>query len=166
MSRFVVTGALLHLIAASLPLVLSHLAALSLEGACVQSVVAGPAVQGHKTDISIVGEDFYINGAPAYKGRFWQGHRIEGLLLNARMVQGIYDDLNTSTVTRWAYPDTGKWDAERNTLEFTAAMPELRRQGLLGEHKNRVLSRILGSDPGLNDGIPRMATGFPNRRAD
>ena len=31
----------------------------------------------------------------------------------------------------WAYPDTGKWDAERNTREFLAAMPEWRRHGLL-----------------------------------
>ena len=59
------------------------LAALSLAGACVQSVVAGPAVQGRKTEISIVGDDFHINGAPTYESRFWQGHRIEGLLLDA-----------------------------------------------------------------------------------
>jgi hypothetical protein len=53
------------------------------------------------------------------------------LLLNARMVQGIFDDLNTNTVSRWVYPDTGRWDAERNTREFIAAMPEWRRRGLL-----------------------------------
>jgi hypothetical protein len=47
------------------------------------------------------------------------------------MVQGIFDDLNPATATNWAYPDTGKWDAERNTREFIAAMPEWRRHGLL-----------------------------------
>jgi hypothetical protein len=47
------------------------------------------------------------------------------------MVQGIFDDLNTNTVSQWAYPDTHKWDAERNTREFIAAMPEWRRHGLL-----------------------------------
>ena len=31
----------------------------------------------------------------------------------------------------WNYPDTGKWDPERNTREFVAAMPEWRRHGLL-----------------------------------
>jgi hypothetical protein len=32
----------------------------------------------------------------------------------------------------WNYPDTGRWDAERNTREFLAAMPSWRRHGLLG----------------------------------
>ncbi|MGD0349744.1 MAG: hypothetical protein ABSB84_05430 [Verrucomicrobiota bacterium] len=85
---------------------------------------------GH-TMVSIAGDDFQINGRPTYAGRAWNGHKIQGLLLNARMVQGIFDDLNTNTVSRWAYPDTGKWDAERNTREFIAAMPEWRRHGLL-----------------------------------
>ena len=49
------------------------------------------------------------------------------------MVQGIFDDLNPET-RKWAYPDTGSWDAERNTREFLAAMPEWRRHGLLGLH--------------------------------
>jgi hypothetical protein len=47
------------------------------------------------------------------------------------MVQGIFDDRNPETVSKWAYPDTGRWDAERNTREFIAAMPEWRRHGLL-----------------------------------
>jgi hypothetical protein len=84
-----------------------------------------------KTTVSIVGDDFHLNGKPTYAGRSWKGHRIEGLLLNARMVQGIFDDLNTNTVAKWAYPDTRQWDAERNTREFLAAMPEWRRHGLL-----------------------------------
>lgn len=83
-----------------------------------------------RTAVSISGEDFHINGKPTYAGRTWKGHRIEGLLLNSRMVQGIFDDLNSETAKRWAYPDTGKWDAERNTREFLAAMPEWRRHGL------------------------------------
>lgn len=84
-----------------------------------------------KTEVSIRGDAFLINGQPTYPGRTWQGKKIEGLLLNARMVQGIFDDLNPDTVKRWAYPDTGKWDPERNTREFVAAMPEWRRHGLL-----------------------------------
>jgi hypothetical protein len=83
------------------------------------------------TIVSIAGDKFQINGRPTYAGRVWHGHHIEGLLLNARMVQGIFDDLNTNTLSRWTYPDTGKWDAERNTREFIAAMPEWRRHGLL-----------------------------------
>ena len=53
--------------------------------------------------------------------------KVEGLLMNSRMVQGILDDLNPQTRDRWKYPDTGKWDAGRNTREFIAAMPEWRR---------------------------------------
>ena len=83
------------------------------------------------TVVSIVGDEFHLNSQPTYAGRVWRGHKIQGLLLNARLVQGIFDDLNTNTVARWAYPDTGKWDADRNTREFIAAMPEWRRHGLL-----------------------------------
>ena len=83
------------------------------------------------TDVSIVGEEFYINGKPTYEGRIWRGHKIQGLLLNSRMVQGIFDDRNPGTVERWAYPDTRRWDPERNTREFLAAMPAWRQHGLL-----------------------------------
>lgn len=83
------------------------------------------------TSVSIVREQFYINGKPTYAGLSWQGNKIQGLLLNARLVQGIFDDHNTNTVSWWAYPDTGTWDPERNTREFIAAMPEWRRHGLL-----------------------------------
>ena len=90
-----------------------------------------PPIASHKTVVSINSDDFYLNGQPTYRDRVWQGHRIQGLLLNSRMVQGIFDDRNPQTVRRWAYPDTGGWDAERNTREFLAAMPEWRRHGLL-----------------------------------
>jgi hypothetical protein len=91
----------------------------------------GVAIAAPRTVISIQGDRFYIDGQPTYKGRTWQGHSIEGLLLNSRMVQGIFDDANPVTAKRWAYKDSGKWDAERNTREFLAAMPEWRKHGLL-----------------------------------
>ncbi|MGQ9576843.1 MAG: hypothetical protein ACUVUC_16190 [Thermoguttaceae bacterium] len=93
---------------------------------------ASSAIPDRKTEVSIRKDAFYINGRPTYEGRTWKGMKIEGLLMNARLVQGIFDDLNPETVGRWAYPDTGKWDPERNTREFVAAMPEWRRHGLLG----------------------------------
>jgi hypothetical protein len=83
------------------------------------------------TTVAISGERFLVNGTPTYAGRNWHGMRIEGLLMNSRMVQGIFDDLNPATRDRWAYPDTKRWDPERNTREFIAAMPEWRRHGLL-----------------------------------
>jgi hypothetical protein len=95
------------------------------------TTVASLAAEPRQSEVSIVGEAFHINGQPTYAGRTWQGHKIEGLLLNSRMVQGIFDDLNRETMSKWAYPDTGKWDAERNTREFIAAMPEWRKHGLL-----------------------------------
>jgi hypothetical protein len=84
------------------------------------------------TRLEIRGEDFWIDGRPTYAGRDWHGHRVEGLLLNARMVQATFDDLNPATVSRWAYPDTHRWDPERNIQEFCRALPEYRRHGLLG----------------------------------
>jgi hypothetical protein len=84
-----------------------------------------------QTTVSIQGEEFLINGQPTYAGQTWQGHPIQGRLMNARLVQATFDDRNPETVSRWAYPDTGRWDPERNTREFIAAMPEWKRHGLL-----------------------------------
>jgi hypothetical protein len=93
---------------------------------------AGPGPSSSaRTEVSIAGDSFRINSQPTYAGRTWNGHKIEGLLFNSRMVQGIFDDLNPETNAQWAYPDTHKWDAERNTREFIAAMPEWHRHGLL-----------------------------------
>jgi len=84
-----------------------------------------------KTVVGIDGEKFTINGRPTYSGRIWHGKKIEGLLLNSRMVQAIFDDRNLDTVARWVYPDTKTWAPDRNTREFVAAMPEWRGHGLL-----------------------------------
>jgi hypothetical protein len=84
------------------------------------------------TLVEIHGEDFWIDGAPTYAGRTWNDARLEGLLLNARMVQATFDDLNPHTRGRWAYPDTGTWDPRRNTDELTRMLPVYRRHGLLG----------------------------------
>jgi len=89
-----------------------------------------------QTVVSIVGEDFWLNGHPTYPGRVWNGHRIEGLLLNTRTVQAVFDDLNPVTAKRWVYPDTGRWDAERNVNEFIAALPDWKRHGLLAVSVN------------------------------
>jgi hypothetical protein len=83
----------------------------------------------HRTTVGIAGNAFLIDGEPTYAGRRHRGRKVEGLLLNARMVQGIFDDLNPATRGRWAYPD-GPWDAERNTRELIAAMPSWHAAGL------------------------------------
>ena len=88
-------------------------------------------LNGQNTRVSIQGEKFFINGKPTFEGRTWNGISVEGLLPNSRMVQGIFDDLNPETVSKWKYPDTGVWSAERNTSEFIAVMGEWRKHGLL-----------------------------------
>jgi len=84
-----------------------------------------------KTQIEIDSTHFLINGKPSYTGREWQGRSIEGLLFNSRMVQAIFDDVNPETAVCWRYPDTGRWDPERNTREFCEALPEYQKHGLL-----------------------------------
>ena len=102
-----------------------------LSGILLLAAFAASAQPLRHTTVSIVGDQFYINGEPTYKDRTWNGQAIEGLLMNSRMVQGIFDDLNPETAPQWAYPDTGKWAPERNTREFVAAMPAWRAHGLL-----------------------------------
>ena len=84
------------------------------------------------TAVSIQEDRFYIDGEVTYPGQVFGDDPIEGLLLNSRMIQATYDDMNPKTVGRWAYPDTGKWDAERNVTEFIDALPVYRDHGVLG----------------------------------
>jgi hypothetical protein len=86
---------------------------------------------GLRTVVRISGEQFFINGKPTYENRKWNGYEIEGLLMNSRMVQGIFDDLNDTTIYKWSYPDTKKWDADRNTNEFVQNMELWHSYGLL-----------------------------------
>jgi hypothetical protein len=84
-----------------------------------------------ETVVAIKGDEFLINGKPTYEDRYWNGTKIQGLLMNSRMVQGIFDDLNDTTIYYWAYPDTKKWDADRNTAEFIQNMELWHSYGLL-----------------------------------
>ena len=83
------------------------------------------------TEVSIHGTEFWIDGKPTYAGRVFEGHKIQGLLFNARAVQATFDDANGETRHYWAYPDTGTWDPDRNTSEFCAALPSWRDHGVL-----------------------------------
>ncbi|WP_162343108.1 hypothetical protein [Cyclobacterium salsum] len=96
---------------------------------CLLSVFTSSSLA--QTKVEIKGKKFYINGKPTYPDRTWKGNSIEGLLMNARLVQGVFDDLNPETVDLWKYPDTGKWDPERNTREFVANMSEWKAHGML-----------------------------------
>ena len=84
-----------------------------------------------RTVVGIRGSVFTINGHPTYTA-------------DLRAVQAIFDDANypkqgsrqnpyssnTMGAVSFDYPD-GKWDPERNTNEFVAALPDWRRAGLL-----------------------------------
>ena len=109
-----------------------------------------------RTQVSIQDDKFFINNQVTYRGREWQGNPIEGLLLNTRMVQGIFDDLNPETSHQWAYPDTGEWDAERNTREFIEAMPSWLEHGVLAFTLNLQGGSPYGyskEQPWINSGI-------------
>jgi hypothetical protein len=82
------------------------------------------------TVIATDGDRFCINDRPTYAGRTWRSMRIEGLLLNSRVANAIVDDENPATRGAWSYAE-GDWDADRNTRELIAALPEYRRHGLL-----------------------------------
>ena len=70
---------------------------------------ANKKLEIQRTTVDIRGNQFFINEELTYKGRFWMGNKIEGLLLNSRMVQGIFDDYNEETRKKWKYPDTQKF---------------------------------------------------------
>ena len=109
-----------------------------------------------RTTYTISGADFWCNNQPTYAGRFWQGHRIEGLLGNIRVVQATFDDLNPQTAARWSYPDTGRWNPERNVSEFIAAMPLWRAHGLLA-----ITVNFQGGSPeGYSSTQPWLTSGF------
>lgn len=84
-----------------------------------------------QTQITTFGEHWLINGQTTYHGRQYRGWDVEGLLMNSRMTNAVFDDENPVTRPLWAYPDTGEWDAERNTDEFIAQLPTYRAHGLL-----------------------------------
>lgn len=109
-----------------------------------------------RTVVSTDGDCFRINDALTYAGRTYRDWPIEGLLLNSRMVQATFDDSNPETRSRWAYPDTGEWDANRNVDEFIAMLPEYRRHGLLAV----TLNLQGGSPEGYSKEQPWINSGF------
>jgi hypothetical protein len=109
-----------------------------------------------KTVVTIKNDQFLINGKLTYEKRYWNGNKIEGLLMNSRMVQGIFDDLNPETIKNWYYPDTKKWDPDRNTNEFIANMDKWHSYGLL----SFTINMQGGSPFGYSAGQPWNNSGF------
>jgi hypothetical protein len=78
-----------------------------------------------KTTVDVDGDRFLIDGRPTYPGRRFRNHRIAGLLLNARMVQGVFDDLNPATRSSFDYPDD-RFDVEQRVRRRHAQLAERR----------------------------------------
>jgi hypothetical protein len=119
------------------------------------------------TVVSITGPDFLINGNRTYGRRTYNGMRIEGLLFNSRMVQGIFDDLNPETRRFWDYPD-GPWDPERNTREFVSAMPDPNKPFYSHRHTaTSYLRNTLLPDgfPAVKEDVERYLTGHARKGA-
>jgi hypothetical protein len=97
-----------------------------------------PASATAHTTVSIAGDRFEVDGAYTNLGQ-----PTEGMLLNARMINAAFNDRNaTNRLTTWAYPDTGLWNAQRNTDEFVAQIPGYASDGL-----NMITVGLQGGDP-------------------
>jgi hypothetical protein len=90
----------------------------------------GSTMATHPTSVDIRANQFYINGKKTYAGVKYNGATVEGLLMNSRMVQGVFDDENPTTRGLWKYPNAD-WNPDRNTQEFLDSMDAWRQHGLL-----------------------------------
>jgi len=80
-----------------------------------------------KTVLRIEGTDFYINGKKVYEEIDGSRPESHGLLMNARFIQGIFDDSEEpGRFNRFGQT----FDPERNTDDLIAALPEWYAHGL------------------------------------
>ena len=90
--------------------------------------VAANPYNSTKTKLSIEGKLFKINGKLVYSEIKGNSPDVHGLLMNARFVQGIFDD--KAAPERFARFGWDKWDPERHTDELIKALPEWYSYGL------------------------------------
>ena len=80
------------------------------------------------TQFSLEGGKFLIDGALTYSEIEASKPEAHGLLMNARFIQGIFDDKNQpERFARWGHSD---WDAKANTQRLVDALPDWHRYGL------------------------------------
>lgn len=82
------------------------------------------------TNLSLQGEQFLINGRMTYSEIVDSHPRAHGLLMNARLIQGIFDD--KADPARFARFGRSAWNPEQNTDDLIAALPEWYGYGLRG----------------------------------
>ena len=81
-----------------------------------------------KTAISIRGESFLINGSLIYSEIENSKADAHGLLMNARFIQGVFDDkTDPDRFARWG---KSEYSADANTGDLIAALPEWYDHGL------------------------------------
>ncbi len=81
-----------------------------------------------KTHLTIEGEKFLINEKVTYSEIDGTKPGAHGLLMNARFIQGIFDDaMEPKRFARWGHSE---WDPTANTERLIAALPEWYRYGL------------------------------------
>ncbi len=118
------------------------------------------------TEISIEGDKFLVNGIPTNEKVTFRGGSIEGLMMNSRMANAVFDDDNEFTRHLWDYPDNEKWDADRNTNELVEMLPTYMSKGLSCINVNLQGASPLGyykSNPdGLSDLMTRIQAKFPD----
>jgi len=81
-----------------------------------------------QTKLSMEGEKFLINGQLTYAEIAGSNPSAHGLLMNARFIQGIFDD--RADRSRFARFGRETFDPERHTDELIAALPEWHSYGL------------------------------------
>lgn len=80
------------------------------------------------TSLDIQGSKFLINGALVYSDIKKSKPEAHGLLMNARFIQGIFDD--KAAPERFAIFGHDHWDPEANTDRLIAALPQWYDHGL------------------------------------
>lgn len=83
-----------------------------------------------KTTVSVSGEKILINDKLIYADVNGSREEAHGLLMNARFIQGIFDDKNDpERFARWGHTE---WNATANTDRLIAALPSWYGYGLRG----------------------------------
>ena len=81
-----------------------------------------------QTSVSVQGEKFLINGQKTYAEIAGSRQEAHGLLMNARFIQGIFND--KAEPERFAIFGYDNWDPEANTDRLIYALPEWYGYGL------------------------------------
>ncbi len=81
-----------------------------------------------KTTVTVKRDSFHINGKPTYSEIERANPRAVGLLMNARFIQGIFDDaFDRKRYARWGH---NSFDPEKHTDDLIEALPQWYDHGL------------------------------------